>query len=481
MTNWKETSLDRAHNIKNFARNLLHPSIKLGITGLSKAGKTVFVTSLIHHLLNPSEMKFFEPIVAGRVKRIYLEPHPNDLLPRFDYEGNIEKLCANPPSWPAGTRRLSQLRLTIEYQRDNFLSKTLGPSKLHIDIIDYPGEWLLDLQLLEMSYKEWCENIYSAATEAKLKERSANWLNMSQSENPEAPLNEAAAKTAAVSFKSFLKENRDDIAKSDLLAPGRFLMPGDLEDAPALNFAPLRLKASNINEGTMAALMQRRFESYKNDIVRPFYRATFTRIERQIILVDLLTILNEGTLSLKVLQSKIANILSNYNPGANHWLTSIWNKRIDRLVFAATKADHLHHRQHDKIQTLMSHITQAAIQKAKINGADVKVQALASIRATTEIEIEKEGEIYPALRGTPMKGETLGGEIFDGKTEAIVFPGDLPEDIESFMQKETSSPQIEFINFEPPECSKSGSDKNLPPLPHIRLDRALNMLFGDKL
>ncbi|WP_312419919.1 YcjX family protein, partial [Shinella sp.] len=34
------------------ATNLVNPSIRLGVTGLSRAGKTVFISSLVHNLLN---------------------------------------------------------------------------------------------------------------------------------------------------------------------------------------------------------------------------------------------------------------------------------------------------------------------------------------------------------------------------------------------------------------------------------------------
>ena len=58
--------------------------------------------------------------------------------------------CARSPTerrWPKSTRQISELRLVIDYQ-----SRYGAPNTLTLDIVDYPGEWLLDLPLLTKSY-----------------------------------------------------------------------------------------------------------------------------------------------------------------------------------------------------------------------------------------------------------------------------------------------------------------------------------------
>ena len=47
--------------------------------------------------------------------------------------------------WPNSTTDISELWLVIEYQRQN------GADRKLTDIVDYPGEWLLDLPLLNKS------------------------------------------------------------------------------------------------------------------------------------------------------------------------------------------------------------------------------------------------------------------------------------------------------------------------------------------
>jgi predicted YcjX-like family ATPase len=61
-------------------------------------------------------------------------------------------------------------------------------------------------------------------------------------------------------------------------------------------------------------------------------------------------------------------------------------------------------------------------------GAGIDVMALASIRATREATVSRDGHVLPVIVGTPMAGETIDGELFDGIRNTAVFPGDLPRD-----------------------------------------------------
>ena len=55
--------------------------------------------------------------------------------------------------------------------------------------------------------------------------------------------------------------------------------------------------------------------------------------------------------------------------------------------------------------------------------------ALAAVRATREATVGGRGEkALHAVIGIPLAGEQIGGEIFDGRTEAAIFPGELPRD-----------------------------------------------------
>ena len=123
----------------------------------------------------------------------------------------------------------------------------------------------------------------------------------------------------------------------------------------------------------------------------------------------------------------MTEILACFRPGRGNFLTDLFSRRIDRILFAATKADHLHHESHDRLQAIVRRLADRAIARANFAGADVDVLAMAAVRATREGTVKQGRETLPVIIGTPLTGETIGGETFDGKTETAIFPGDLPE------------------------------------------------------
>ena len=85
-----------------------------------------------------------------------------------------------------------------------------------------------------------------------------------------------------------------------------------------------------------------------------------------------------------------------------------------------------------------------------------------------------------------MEGETIAGERFDGQRKTAIFPGDLPEDPESLFDRIASGktveplPDVNVVRFRPPHLEEAGGGVKLS-VPHIRLDRAMQFLFGDRL
>src|SRR5690606_38669151 len=97
----------------------------------------------------------FAAMSEGRFIGARLAEYPDAAIPRFAYEQHLEALTGRSPIWPESTKRISQLRLVLKFQSQRFLTGMLGPTTLNLDIVDYPGEWLLDLPLLSLSFAEW--------------------------------------------------------------------------------------------------------------------------------------------------------------------------------------------------------------------------------------------------------------------------------------------------------------------------------------
>ncbi len=144
----------------DYSENFFHPTVRLGVTGLSRAGKTVFITALVHGLARGGRFPIFESMATGRIAAARLEPQPDDAIPRFDYEDHLRTLI-DDRNWPHSTVDISELRLVVDYQRRNGSDRSLT-----IDIVDYPGEWLLDLALLDKSYATWSREALALFDEA---------------------------------------------------------------------------------------------------------------------------------------------------------------------------------------------------------------------------------------------------------------------------------------------------------------------------
>ena len=138
-----------ARAIQDFGSHLVHPTVRLGVTGLSRAGKTVFITAVVHGLTRGGRFPVFESLATGRIEGARLAPQPDDAVPRFAYEKHLRALV-DERRWPSSTTDISELRLVIDYQSANRAQRSLT-----LDIVDYPGEWLLDLPLLEKTFEQW--------------------------------------------------------------------------------------------------------------------------------------------------------------------------------------------------------------------------------------------------------------------------------------------------------------------------------------
>src|SRR5215475_6191522 len=183
-----------ARALLDFGQSLFNPTVRLGVTGLSRAGKTVFITALIHGLTRGGRFPVFEAFASGRIARAKLAPQPDDAVPRFDYENHLRALTEDR-HWPNSTVDISELRLVIDYQRQNGADRNLT-----LDIVDYPGEWLLDLPLLQKSYEQWSAESLALSHAAPRAHLAADWHAHLATLKPEAREDEQATLTAARLF-----------------------------------------------------------------------------------------------------------------------------------------------------------------------------------------------------------------------------------------------------------------------------------------
>jgi uncharacterized protein len=446
---------------------LFEPVIRLGVTGLARSGKTVFITSLVANLMDRARMPQLLAARDGAILAAYLQPQPDDTVPRFDFENHLAAMTGADPRWPEGTRSVSELRLSLRVRPGGLFGAIGGPKTVHLDIVDYPGEWLLDLALLDQSYDDW-----SRETLGRIAPRpqAAAFMAAAAAADGSAPLHEPQARALAAAFAGYLVAARE--AGFSDCTPGRFLLPGDLAGSPALTFAPLAEVAAR--RGSLRHEFARRFEAYKREVVRPFFREHFARIDRQVVLVDVLGAIHAGPAALEDMRRAMAEILSAFRPGRNAWLASLFGgRRIERILFAATKADHLHHTQHARLAAITQALLREARDRADFAGARTMALAMASLRATVEESVEHGDGMLDMVRGRLL---TTG-------REAALYAGELPEDPSHLLNPARSGAErwldadYSVMAFAPAQLTLRPGEGP----PHIRLDRAAEFLIGDRL
>lgn len=454
------------------AARMVNHHVNLAVTGLSGSGKTAFITSLVNQLLEATDaahLPFLSVVREGRLIGVKRDVQPNLTFSRFAYEDAMEKLTNVKPQWPSSTKGISQVRLKVKYKKSRGLSKYLSQvATLTLDITDYPGEWLLDLPLLEMDYQQWSEHCEKELEDPKRKELAKTFFAAIDDLDLAAKGDELTLQKIAEIYTQYLHDCQTK--GYQLLQPGRFILPAELAGAPVLHFFPIldsQLKKHNIDldsppKSSNAELLSQRFSSYKSQVVKPFYKEHFKHFDRQVVLVDCLSALNRGLASFQDLQQALDWIMGSFQYGSSNILNRLFKPKIDKLVFAASKADHITPDQQSNLVKLLESMLHQARKQIQFEGVSTESTAISAIRASKSGLSSVDGVNIPVLQGK----DALGSPI-------TLFPGEVPKTCPSadFWLKQ----QFEFPKFAAPAL---GAEKVLP---HIRMDQVLDFLLEDKL
>ena len=420
--------------------NVFSSTVRIGVTGLSRAGKTAFLTSAAANLLaRPSPRFALAPLDAGDV-------------PRFDHAAHLAALAADPPGWPARTNTVSMLALTASKPQ------TLLPDRrIRLEFLDYPGEWLLDLPLLTLGYAEWSRATLRRLEAPALAPMTREFLQFAGALPHKAKADEALAQAGAAMYRTMLGRLRE--FGMAYLQPGRHLMPAPGLEPPWMAFFPL------VADGPLAALLARRYDAYVEAVRRDLASPLFANVDRLVVLADVLTALHDGAAAFADTSDALRAAA-----GALRWrfsfadaFSALFELRmpariIDRVAFAATKADHVADRQRGNLAALMK--TLAQIPGEGITSAHF---AIASVRCTEDFVWTLEGRPVSAVRG-----RVLGQSVLTRS-----YPGEVPDrppDAEFWQHPFLALPQ-----FEPMRLRDGGASG----IPNIGMDALLAFLLGD--
>jgi predicted YcjX-like family ATPase len=426
------------------------------------------VQNLLSAVGRPGRLPFLRAAAERRIVGARLLAPEGDEVPPFPLEETVAALAADPPHWPASTTDVRRVRLLLRFSSAGLLrrAKLFGrTAELTLEILDYPGEWLLDLPLLQQSYGDWSRTTLALAHRGVRALLARDWLDFVARHPADRAGDPQTALRAYEHYRGYLAACREREQLS-LLQPGRFLNPGQIADPSVLQFCPMPLAiGARAPPGCLAALMEARFDAYKRTIVQPFFAQLARNVDRQIVLVDVLRALNAGEEAFADHRLALDTILAAFRFGRRSLLRRLFGARIDRVLFAATKADHVPALQRDHLEALISNLAEAPSLRAKAARARVAATALASIRCTEDGADVIDGRKVDVVVGLP-----------EGSERRIrFFPGIVP--VTPPPARFWGERFTQFPVFQPPRITRAAGDG----IPHINLDKALDFLLEDAL
>lgn len=460
--------------VRQQAAEVLHTAvntetIRLAVTGLSRAGKTVFITSAVQNLLamadgKASLPKFDDHGITPRVKKLGLVQKAED-SPRFPFERNFAALAGADPHWPPRTASLAEVGLKLIVQRRRTAGLDfLKEREVTIELLDYPGEWLLDLPMLTQDYADWSHETLQRMETGLRAEPARPFLEAVRALDLSAPADPDVARRLYDLYLAYLFDARDRLGLR-YLQPGGFLCAPPWPKTDAMIFAPLPVpRGAAPKQGSYAEMFRGRFDLYRTEMSTRFFAKHFARFDRQIVLVDVLGALHGGQEVFEDTRLAISRLAACYSYGGRS-LFNPFSRTISKVMFAATKADHVPERQRDALQILLGRMAGADIDDIREAKAAVKTAAIAAIRCTREDSAVIEGRTIAAVRGLPMGSATAKKFI----------PGEVP--LSPPGPDFWSGSYFELPVFQPPKLDASGESG----VPHLALDVALYYLIGDRL
>lgn len=452
-----------AHKVSQRARDLLDRGldrhIRLAVTGLSGAGKTALLTGILEQLLyanDNAQLPYLSVCSEQRLHGVRLVPSPNWSVARFDYESAIAALTAEASDWPQSTRDVSEIRVEMNYKPSRGLASKLGESRrLTLDLVDYPGEWLLDLPMLEQDYHSWSEQQTRLSQQPLRREVFAAWQQRVENSIACGDDVDKTLRRLAKDYQQQLQHCKQALGLY-FLQPGRHLLPGALSDAPALDFFPwptqLTLPAA------WREPLEQKYRYYQEHVIKPFYKDYFQDFNRQVVLVDLLSALQAGDNALAELKLALNELMKSFDYGHNSLLKRLLAPKIDKVALVAAKADHVAPAQHAALRQLLSQLMQQSRQQLDFERIQYHVFAASGITVSTAGQ---------RADGT----QVLDGYDNNGQRVRLKAP-DVPD---SWPTTEQWQQGFAYPRLYP----HFGQGQS--PLPHMRLDQLLEYLLGDKL
>ena len=440
-------------------------TLSIGVTGFARAGKTVFLASVVQALLTAAawstrrgqgQLVGFGPFERRVFRSVRIRDDIRATLPQFQFRKVRESLLGGDAEWPEPTLGLSHLVLDVHFEPAGRFRR-FKRNHLLINLVDYPGEWLVDVPMLKQTYADWSEEMWRLANSGSRVGLSEAFRTEVMALSGAGHVEEDTVSRLAEKWSHYLAAAAD--IGLVMNQPGRMLRPDALRDSPILRFFPL---PPDLDNPLLHDRLEKRFDQYVRDVVRPFFRNHFSKIDRQIVLVDILRSIELGEEAFGEMEGALGNTLSAFNYSKGGPLDWIVGARTTKVLFAATKADHVVRGDRAILENTLREILARVAYNLPGQVTKVDVKALASIRATQDY-----------ITRQPPQREILFGKPAGQAEMGQWDPGGLPLDV----PPNWPMVHFQFLRFEPPVVQNA----LLEGFPNLNLGKALDFLIGEDI
>ena len=446
---------------------------RVGIVGLSNAGKTVLLTSLIDHLQHHDEDRFrignhatlrkfqFEPIDDGWVK--------------FNYEQYRDALV-HRGCWPRKTRDRSQIVCSFERSDWRYRDAIL---KLY----DLPGERLADAGMIGREYSTWSDSTLSRI-EQDTPTRNVSHEFLTELQKPQ-PNHDTLIHTYKLSLA------RSILAYRPIVSPSTFLLDvqgsvarHDTADSLAMTriiglssdqqFVPLPA-AVRRSQSELATRFKASYHAYRREVVEPFHEA-LRSCHALIVLTDITTLLSAGVGMYNENYQILSELFRILDPGESpietfgrhladiflpHELRPGW---INRIAFVTPKLDLIHPLDRDRALNLSRRLVKTLAKDR--DGLKYEFFNCAAVVSTRQLPGQPNQRLLTGLPYRNADGEKNSTPI-EQRFEVSPLPDDWPLDW-----------QADEYHF-PDVYPMIPARKDYPP-EQINLDRVFNFVMEGK-
>ncbi|MCX7011086.1 MAG: YcjX family protein, partial [Candidatus Sumerlaeota bacterium] len=321
---------------------------RIAVTGITHGGKTVFLTSLIHHLSehDADEFRFGRRAQITEFREVRTRARYGE---HFRYKAYLDRL-ARLGQWPEKTRDC--LHYGCEFRRSDW--RWIGSRLLFFDL---PGERIADAAIAaNPNYADWSEEILAHfADHSAYEEQAQPFL--------------ALQERAGLGLHELIGEYKRTLGRlilnyKPLISPSTFLL--DPQGRPARGgtaeelaerqtaglgprtgggapreFAPL-CAVARARHPMLAALMAQHYREYRRQIVLPIF-GELLRAHRMIVLIDIPMLLAGGDGRFNDNRQILMNLFETLRPdsslgGRLMRALTFWTRPLDRIALVAAKA-----------------------------------------------------------------------------------------------------------------------------------------------